>query len=63
MKLDYAKIQDVSVANIKTSDAFDFADAFIESATYDGRPMTDEELNSLNDDHDYVYEKVLQRVY
>ena len=44
-KLDYSKIEDVYVAGINYRDAPDFCDAYIESAWYDGREMTDEELD------------------
>ena len=62
LKLDYAKIQDVEM-HIDTSDAPDFTGCYIASATYDGREMTADEIDALNDDHDYVYTKVLQAVY
>lgn len=63
LNLDYSKIEDVAVGGIDTSDYPDFCDAFIESASYDGHPMSDLELDSLNDDRDYVYEEVLNWVY
>lgn len=63
MKLDYSKIDNVEIEGIDTRDAPDFCDAFIASADYDGRPMTDEELELLNDDSDYVYEAVLDWIY
>lgn len=63
MKLDYSKIDNVEIEGIDTRDAPDFCDAFISSADYDGRPMTDEELELLNADSDYVYETVLDCLY
>lgn len=63
IKFDYSKIDNVSVAGIDTKDYPDFCDAFIESADYDGREMTDEELDALNDDRDFVYEKVMNKLY
>jgi hypothetical protein len=41
------------------SDFPDFCDAYIASATYDGRDMTEEELEELNDDTDFVYKAVI----
>jgi len=38
-------------------------DAFIASATYKGREMTDTELDRLNEDSDFVYQAVLDRLY
>jgi len=63
MKLDYSKIEDVTVDGIDTRDYPDFCDAFISSATYDGRDMTDEELDALNQDYDYVYARVMDKLY
>lgn len=61
--LDYSKIDDVQVEGIDGRDAPDFCDAFICSASYDGRDMTDEELEILNDDRDYVYNAVEKQLY
>lgn len=55
-KLDYSKIEDVELDGIDTNDYPDFSDAYIASATYDGREMTDAELDVLNDNRDYVYQ-------
>jgi hypothetical protein len=61
--LDYSKIADVEVDGIDTRDYPDFCDAFIASATYKGLPMTDSQLDRLNDDKDYVYEEVMAHLY
>ena len=56
--MDYKLIDNVKVEGIDTKDYPDFCDAFIASADYDGEPMTDEQLEELNNDRDYVYECV-----
>jgi len=62
--LDYSKIDMASIdMHIDTSDYPDFVDSYILKADYDGRPMTDAELDVLNDDSDFVYEQVLKRIY
>ncbi len=61
--LDYSKIDDVEVDGIDTRDYPDFCDAYISSASYKGRDMTESELERLNEDGDYVYEKVQDRLY
>jgi hypothetical protein len=61
--LNYSKISDVQVDGIDTRDYPDFADAFIASATYKGRPMRDAELDRLNSDSEYVYECVNAQLY
>tara|TARA_R110001632_G_scaffold70548_1_gene164291 strand:- start:569 stop:760 length:192 start_codon:yes stop_codon:yes gene_type:complete len=63
MKLDYTKIEDVEVDGIDTNDYPDFCDAYIAAAAYKGREMTDEELDTLNEDDSYVYDKVTDNMY
>lgn len=47
INLDYAKISDVEVDGIDTADYPDFCDAFIAYAEYDGKEMTDEQLDAF----------------
>ena len=54
---------DVDDVHINFEDYPDFCDAYIASADYDGREMTDEELDILNDDGDFVYEAVQKHLY
>jgi len=61
--LDYSKIDDIELDGINTRDYPDFCDAYIASATYKGRDMTDAELDRLNEDTDYVHAKVIDRLY
>jgi len=63
IQLDYSKISNVQVDGIDHDDYPDFCDAYISSADYDGREMTEEELEELNQDSDYVYEKVQNHLY
>jgi len=56
--MDYSKIINIKVDRIDFNDYPDFCDAFIASADYDGKPMTDEQLDELNEDTDFVYECV-----
>jgi hypothetical protein len=58
-KLDYSKIDMIEFDGIDPDDYPDFNDAYICYAEYDGREMTDEELDLLNDDHDFVYDKLM----
>lgn len=61
VKLDYSKISDVKIVDINQFDAPYYVDAFIESASYNGREMTDDELAVLNKDRDFVYKKLLNK--
>jgi hypothetical protein len=60
---DYSKISSVEVDGIDTNDAPDFVDAYITYAEYDGEPMTDEQLEELNNDGDFVYSAVERHLY
>lgn len=60
---NYSKITDVEVDGIDHRDAPDFCDAYISSAYYKGREMTEIELERLNEDRDFVYQKVMDRIY
>ena len=57
--MDYQKIDNIEIDGIDTKDYPDFCDAYISSADYDGVPMTDEQLDELNEDGDYVYEHIM----
>ena len=48
--MDYKKIDNIEIDGIDTKDYPDFCDAYIVSADYDGVPMTDEQLDEINDD-------------
>jgi hypothetical protein len=57
--MDYKKIDNIEIDGIDTKDYPDFCDAYISSADYDGKPMTDEQLDELNEDGDYVYGRIM----
>ena len=56
--MDYKKIKNIEVEGIDTKDYPDFCNAFISKADYDGKPMTDVQLDELNQDSSFVYECV-----
>lgn len=60
--MDYSKITDVRVGGIDTKDYPDFCDAHIESAEYNGEPMSDDLLEELNEDYDFVYDAVMNQL-
>jgi len=62
-QMDYKKIDNIVIEGIDTKDYPDFCDAFIASADYDGVEMTDEQLDKLNEDSDFVYEAVQNFLY
>jgi hypothetical protein len=64
LTFDVSKIHDVEIEGVDTRDYPDFCDAYISYATYNGWPMTDEQLDALNENYrDFVYEKVLESIY
>ena len=63
MKIDLSQVEGVEIDGINPRDYPDFCDAFILEATYKGREMTDEELEALNEDSDFVYEQVMESLY
>jgi hypothetical protein len=56
-------ITNVVVAGIDMADAPDFVDAYIESADLDGVPMTEEQLDALSEDYDFVYNALMKQLY
>lgn len=54
IELDYSKISNVQVGGVDMADYPDFCDAYIESADYGDREMTNEELDILNEDGEFI---------
>lgn len=50
---------------INTSDAPDFADSYIESAYWKstGLNLTSDEIDALNEDGDFLYEAIIERLH
>ena len=63
MMLDYKLITNVDVDGIDTTDYPDFCDAFISSAEYNGEPMTEDQLDELNDDGEFIQEAVMDYLH
>lgn len=61
--IDYTKIDNVEIAGIDKKDYPDFCDAYIQNCDIDGVPATDEQLDELNDDSDFVYEQITNYIY
>ena len=58
------ELEDIQFSDVDNSAYADYSDAFVESATYKGREMTEEELNEINDDYrDFVYQKLIDWVF
>ena len=56
------KIDNIELEYDRT-DYPDFCDAHILSCDIDGIPATDEQLDDLNEDRDFIYGLVLERLF
>lgn len=62
--IDFSKIVGLEFQDIHMWDYPDFCDAYISAASWeDGTELTDDELDKLNEDRDYVYEKLMDYLY
>jgi hypothetical protein len=58
------RITNVEFQDIDHGDAPDYCDAFISYAEYlDGTPLTQDELDAINDDGSVVYELLMKHIY
>ena len=63
MGMEHSKIDNIHCADIDFKDAPDFVDAYIDSANYCGVPMTEDQLNEINEDSEFVYDAVQKQIY
>jgi hypothetical protein len=61
--MDTSKIDNVVFDGIDHRDAPDYCDAYIVSADYNGQPMTEEQIEELNEDSGFVYEALIEYLY
>ena len=62
--IDVKQVTDIEFEDIHHADHPDYCDAYISEATYNGRKMTYEELDVLNEDYrDFVYEELWNYLY
>lgn len=63
--MNIKKLQEIVIEGIDTKDYPDFADAYIQYAEHsDGTPLTDAELDELNDKHgDFVHEQAHKQFF
>lgn len=61
--LNYSKIDNIAFDDIDYGDYPKFTDAYIDSADYDGEPMNDDQIDMLNDNSEFVHEKLMEYLY
>ena len=62
-KLDLSKIDNIEFDDVDMGDYPDFCDTYIVSADMKGIPMCEEELEELNKNHGFVYEKLIDKLF
>ena len=59
MNIKFEKVEVLEVDGIDHNDYPKYCDAFISEALYDGKTMSDEMLDEINDNHlEFVYEEL-----
>lgn len=56
-------ISNIQFDGIDHKDYPDYCDAFISSADYNGKEMTEEQLEEINNDNDFVYEALMEHLF
>ena len=62
-ELDYSKITDLSFDGVDRRDYPDFCDAYISSGLYKNELLTDEQIEALNDNSNFVHEQLWSSLY
>tara|TARA_R100000700_G_C3151753_1_gene130205 strand:+ start:373 stop:567 length:195 start_codon:yes stop_codon:yes gene_type:complete len=63
MKIDFDKVEVLEVSNINHRDYPEYCDAYISEAKYNGKTMSDEMINEINDNYpDFVYIQVMEQI-
>jgi len=61
--MNYKLIDNIEIDGINMRDYPDFCDAYVSCADYNGVEMTDEQLDEINEDYDFVYECVMSKIF
>jgi hypothetical protein len=61
--MDKTKVSNIKFEDVDYKDYPDFCDCFISYAELDGVPMTEVELQELNEDRDFVHEKLIDNLF
>ena len=63
MNINFDKVEILEVDGVNHNDYPKYCDAFISQANYDGKPMSDEMINEINDNYpDFVYIQVMEQI-
>lgn len=59
----FDQIQNIVFDDVDFLDAPDFCDAYISSAEINGVPLTEEQLEEVNQDRDFVHDALVNYLY
>ena len=60
--MNYELIDNIEIDGIDTKDYPDFCDAYIISADYKGKPMTEKRVDEINDNGDFQHEGIMNEI-
>ncbi len=64
MQINLSQIENMEFEGVDFSDYPDFVDAYLVSADIDGRELTEEEVDYLNDEHyEFINESVFDSIF
>ena len=63
MSVDFTKVTDIEFEGIDMADYPKFCDAYIDSAVIDGAEATEQQLDEINENYMFVYEKLQEWLY
>ena len=64
MQINLSQIENMEFEGVDFSDYPDFVDAFLVSAEINGRDLTEEEIDYLNDEHyEFINERVFSSIF
>lgn len=61
--MDYSKISNICFEGIDHKDYPDYCDTYIVSADYDGKEMTEDQLEEINEDPSFIHEKLWDHLH
>ncbi|NQZ45056.1 MAG: hypothetical protein HRT65_12155 [Flavobacteriaceae bacterium] len=61
--IDFKRVDNYQIEGIDTKDYPDFCDAFIAACDIDGREATEEELDLINEQCDFISELALEALH
>jgi len=66
MNIDFTKVTNVELDGLHDRMRYDsdyWCDVFATYAEIDGREATEEELDAINDDSDFIHEEILSQLF